>query len=201
MMSDDSTSSDENSERLRKRREAAKAYRAANREALKEKARQYYAENAEKAREWRRQYYEANRDKHREYAKTYREANREKLAERSRASYDREKRRAYHAANREKVREQTRTRKYGITPARQQELLRQYKSCAICNSDGGARGLFVDHDHDTGEVRGLLCRSCNLGVGFFNDSPATLRKAAVYLEKHAPKLFAEQAGLVHRKTG
>lgn len=54
--------------------------------------------------------------------------------------------------------------------------------CAICRrqSDHGIR-LSVDHDHSTGMIRGLLCRECNSGLGFFRDSPELLVRAIAYL--------------------
>lgn len=41
----------------------------------------------------------------------------------------------------------------------------------------------MDHDHETGQVRGLLCRNCNLNNGIFQDSPTLLRNAAEYIER------------------
>lgn len=62
----------------------------------------------------------------------------------------------------------------------------QSGKCAICGEEGGwkANGgaLVVDHDHDTGKVRGLLCPSCNRGLGQFEDDPERLRSAAQYIE-------------------
>lgn len=63
----------------------------------------------------------------------------------------------------------------------------QNGACAICHasiSRGGWKydSLVVDHNHSTGAVRGLLCRHCNTGLGFFFDRPDFLRNAADYLE-------------------
>jgi hypothetical protein len=77
-------------------------------------------------------------------------------------------------------------RRYGMSLADyQQRLLEQYGSCAICTRSATAcfNGLLhVDHDHETGAVRGLLCPLCNTVLGKMNDDPALLRKAATYLE-------------------
>lgn len=59
--------------------------------------------------------------------------------------------------------------------------------CAICGRPPGATKLAVDHNHTTGEVRGLLCgrnpwTNCNRGLGQFRDNPEWLRRAASYLE-------------------
>ncbi|WP_461522161.1 endonuclease VII domain-containing protein [Porticoccus sp.] len=55
--------------------------------------------------------------------------------------------------------------------------------CAICESKPKRRRLSVDHDHDTGEIRGLLCNQCNLHLGGIGDTLSWAMKAAVYLEK------------------
>jgi hypothetical protein len=80
--------------------------------------------------------------------------------------------------------------KYGLTVQQYQELLTtQGHSCAICNStDGMLRlgrklRLNVDHCHRTGKVRGILCTSCNNGLGRFRDNPDLLLKAADYLQQ------------------
>lgn len=52
------------------------------------------------------------------------------------------------------------------------------KECGIC---GGNRNLHVDHDHDTGRFRGILCRNCNIGLGHFRSNRELLLKAVEYL--------------------
>lgn len=53
--------------------------------------------------------------------------------------------------------------------------------CAICRGPGGARGLFLDHDHRTGAARGWLCGKCNTAVGLLNDDPYLFESAKRYL--------------------
>ena len=60
----------------------------------------------------------------------------------------------------------------------------QGEVCAICRSKcSNYSRLSVDHDHNTGAIRGLLCNTCNRGVGLLKDDPAILRTAAAYLER------------------
>jgi hypothetical protein len=77
--------------------------------------------------------------------------------------------------------------KFGITPGRYDMLLAtQRGQCAICGSteyDGTGRSFAVDHDHMTGEVRGLLCGRCNRAIGLFKEDPETLLRAAAYLKE------------------
>jgi hypothetical protein len=61
-------------------------------------------------------------------------------------------------------------------------LLRQNGACAICERKSD-RTLCVDHCHSTRVVRGLLCRTCNLGLGYFRDEAALFRKAIAYLRR------------------
>jgi hypothetical protein len=68
---------------------------------------------------------------------------------------------------------------YGITPEDYDRMFRaQEGRCKICRGPATA----VDHDHETGQVRGLLCRPCNSGLGHFRDSLEFLRRAVAYLE-------------------
>lgn len=54
-------------------------------------------------------------------------------------------------------------------------------ACKICNRIPENK-LHVDHCHETGKIRGLLCGGCNVGLGHFGDDPERLKYAAAYLE-------------------
>lgn len=73
---------------------------------------------------------------------------------------------------------------YGLTAAAFDAMLTgQSGRCAICRTEEpGGRGWHVDHDHRTGNVRGLLCHGCNTGLGMFRDRPDALLAAVAYLE-------------------
>jgi hypothetical protein len=74
---------------------------------------------------------------------------------------------------------------YGISPEQHEALLtRQGGACAICRKRSD-EPLIVDHCHLTGEVRGLLCRGCNLGLGFFKDDARLMAAAIAYLARAA----------------
>lgn len=74
-------------------------------------------------------------------------------------------------------------RTYGIQPEAYDRLYEaQGGRCAICaTATGRTKRLAVDHDHVTGEVRGLLCGPCNRMIGRLRDSAAALARAADYL--------------------
>jgi hypothetical protein len=72
----------------------------------------------------------------------------------------------------------------------QEEFLAMLKSqknlCAICENvlDGG-RHTHLDHNHETGRIRGILCRGCNHGIGHFRDNAEIMRNAIQYLENYS----------------
>lgn len=80
-----------------------------------------------------------------------------------------------------------RMKKYGITPEEYNALFDAQKGCCkVCDTHQTElkRKLCVDHCHDTGRVRGLLCDGCNLGLGKFKDDYDLVLKAAEYLKKY-----------------
>lgn len=128
------------------------------------------------------------RERGRAYARTptgrakqrvWRSQNRERVNARDLARYHRQK----PSGRPENTRLKTR---YGITLAEYEaRLIAQGGRCACCgatsNPDG--RKLFVDHDHATGVVRGLLCGGCNRGIGALGDTIEGVRRAVNYLER------------------
>lgn len=86
---------------------------------------------------------------------------------------------------------------HGITGEQYKQMCKnQNNICAICgNSEtaknhplcprGDKRRLAVDHDHETGKIRALLCDGCNKGLGCFKDDIAVLESAIVYLKSHS----------------
>jgi hypothetical protein len=78
---------------------------------------------------------------------------------------------------------------YGITEAVFRAMLaEQGGGCAICGVDPDPEpwSLCVDHDHQTGEIRGILCMGCNAGISALGENAATLRRAAEYILKAPP---------------
>ena len=78
---------------------------------------------------------------------------------------------------------------YGLTREDYDRMFEEQKGvCCVCEQPGkpvnnSHRTLVVDHNHTTNKVRGLLCSSCNTGLGMFYDNPRLLHKAATYLKK------------------
>lgn len=72
----------------------------------------------------------------------------------------------------------------GIDPDAAEEVLENHDgTCDCCGADhpGGRGGWHVDHDHETGEIRGVLCTACNTGIGLLGDDLGGLLQAVAYL--------------------
>jgi Recombination endonuclease VII len=90
----------------------------------------------------------------------------------------------YYNGNQVLVKRNNLRHKYGMTLSDYDNLLRiQGGLCAICGRPDERRCLHVDHDHDTGVIRGLLCEHCNAGLGRFKDNSVLLERAAEYIKK------------------
>ena len=87
-------------------------------------------------------------------------------------------------------------RKYGLTPdVREAMLVAQGHACGICRTKkpGGRYNSWnIDHCHDTGVVRGLLCWECNIGIGKLKDDAHLLRRAIQWLEQSEQQVLIPQ---------
>lgn len=120
--------------------------------------------------------YEANKDRLRALNRDYYAANKEKILK-----YTRE----WHKTNRAVLQDKKRAKQYGLAIGEYDRLrVEQDGRCAICLRK---RKLCVDHDHETGKVRALLCERCNAMLGQAYDKPSVLRAGARYLELHGVK--------------
>lgn len=180
-------------------KERNREFYEANREREKARALKYYHENKEKIDREAKKAYMA------EYLKTYkrRKLTPEEREERNRKRKERyasdlefrEKEkaqaRAWAAQNTHRKRNSRLKSEFNITLEEYNILLeKQNGQCAICGKKSTGiqetgkreRSMHVDHNHETGEVRGLLCPQCNFGIGQFKDNPQILRAAADYLD-------------------
>ena len=120
------------------------------------------------------------------YKRTGREV-RESACKDCRNKYERERYRV-DVGRRTEIVIHNRKRRYGISP---QDLVAMFKAqeykCACCSDllPEVTRHVHIDHDHNTGAVRGVVCRDCNMALAYGRDDPARLRAAADYLERHA----------------
>ena len=140
-------------------------------------------------REYHRAYRLAHKEEISAYQRAYGKANKDKLSDYHKSYYQKNKdamnsqSRAYYHANREEILVQQRTTKFGLASSEYDKLLtNQGGACAICGTEPNGRALAVDHNHDTGLVRGLLCHHCNTAIGLLDDSPERLIRAIEYLE-------------------
>ncbi len=141
------------------------------------------SENAERRR---KQYAEdpEYRDKARASNRAYKQANRDKrnTSRRLRYATDREFRTKILAKQSARQRKRT-CKKHRISVDEYEAMhARQRGACGICERPFRHTPC-IDHCHATGTVRGLLCSKCNVGLGYYDDDPTFMRKAAHYLER------------------
>jgi Recombination endonuclease VII len=132
------------------------------------------------------------------YIYEYRGKNRKTLAEKKAANYQSKKeeinskKRAQRKSEPSRFKEHNLRYGFGLSLEDYNQMLsKQNGVCAICkhpetskHQGGKIRDLAVDHDHATGKIRGLLCSSCNLGLGKLKDDFEIILQAAKYIQKH-----------------
>lgn len=124
--------------------------------------------------EYSRRYYIKHKDERLAKSKKWALENTEKVKEKARQWYLKNKLPSFDARKNVLL-----IKRYGISLDTYNSLVvKQNSCCAIC---GETRKLYVDHNHITNKVRGLLCRECNVGLGYFKDNKSILLEAVEYL--------------------
>lgn len=128
--------------------------------------------STEYTKRWRQRHPEKARECHRQAQAKWRAKNREGV---------RAVKKAWYKRNPEKHALYARTRyyqsRYGLTIQEAKNLITTAGKCKICCGD---KKLVIDHDHTTGNVRGVLCDACNKGIGLLGDTKETLQRALAY---------------------
>lgn len=165
-----------------------KRYVKANKTIVKLKRHQFYENNKPRIKKEHNSYYKKNKKcvlkKNSEWAKK----NKSKLRiynrnrRRSDPNYYRNRDKNWRKRNPLKVKFNKIKNRYGITYEQVLALLKKQKNrCPICLGKFKKHNFYVDHDHKTGRVRGLLCRLCNGGLGLFRDNRWNLSRAILYI--------------------
>ena len=172
---------------LEEKREYQRKYRKTHSDKVKKWRRSYYNTHREqicaKASEWRKQHpdysrkiSQAWREQHPEYSREWREQHYDQQQ-----IYDYK----YNKTHLEAKRKTRRKRLYGITHENYEQLLENQNGvCAICGENRSKHALGVDHNHTTKSIRGLLCKKCNIALGYMEDNIGWLQKMISYLELH-----------------
>ena len=132
---------------------------------------------AEYARKWRKKHPKSDKRKYSdrlEYAREYREKNRDRINKWKRDHYK---------DYADVTRNCNLKNNYGITLEDYDRMFAEQGGvCKVCGRSNGSMRLCVDHDHETGKVRSLLCSQCNIALGMVKDDTERLMKLVKYLE-------------------
>lgn len=136
-------------------------------------ARELYKKNRKQILEQKKKYYINNIDNIKQYRVSRYEAN--KNSPENTTAYEKKKKsdRKYHLK-----------REYGITVDYYNHMINiQENKCKICKNDfNDSRIACVDHCHNSKKVRGILCKKCNLAIGYFGDNISNMQSAIQYLK-------------------
>ncbi len=141
-----------------------------------------------------RLYNETFRAKKSSYNKKYKDGHKHEVALKQRDYYLRNREnlkssaRAYYHNNREKVLERERAKTYGVSVNDLRSFLLKFRSggCSSCHqsfTESGYDKEAIDHDHETGEIRGLLHSGCNIALGFLKESPERCDALTRYIKE------------------
>ncbi len=152
----------------------------------KEYSSKYYKENKQEINKKTTEYRNNNLTECRERIRNYYKENKEQVSKTSKQRYESLKDTVEFQQQRKNSNLKL---NYGIDLARYNDMLEsQNYKCKICNTDFEINDksklytAYVDHDHETNKVRGLLCTKCNQGLGLFQDNITNLKNAIQYLK-------------------
>jgi len=168
---------------------AQKEHYLRNREKILEGQKKYYEENKEKVRDTQKKYEIGHPEVIKRAKKNYKLRNKGKIKEYNKKYISEHKeqrrinKRVWRSKNKDKVKNQKLRMAYKITLDDFNMMLgKQNNCCGICGEK--FIGIpCVDHDHQTKEVRGLLCRKCNSGMGGLKDDPVLLFRALEWIKR------------------
>lgn len=136
------------------------------------------------------------KERRRQYCRAWRANNPEKQLAASRRwiAANKEKIRNYESQTQHRRSMNRKLREYGVTVEMYAKMLEsQGGGCAICcRKHEERRTLNIDHCHETGEIRGLLCGPCNKALGAFGDNVDGIRKAMRYVEAARTGMFVTE---------
>lgn len=155
---------------------------------VREYKRKQYIKNQEKIRQQSREWRKKNPEKAKQKTYEWRKKNPERMKQQRKVWYITKGKQRYNDRI-EQIRNRTLQRRYGITLDEAKEIFEsQNHKCKICGRELKLYGsknaedtAHIDHNHTTGQVRGILCSSCNTGLGKFYDNPVFLQAAIDYL--------------------
>ena len=142
----------------------------------------------EKKRKYNKEYVSKNRDKLNLYQREYRQKNLEKVRGYSKKYYaqNKNKKKEYQSKRFNQIKEARLRRNFNLTLNEFNKMLKnQNNKCVICNSNFTiVKKPCVDHDHETNQVRELLCQKCNTVVGFVYEDLNIVNNLYNYIKKH-----------------
>ena len=158
-----------------RRKKVQKKYYAARKDYFRLKQKEWRNKNPERLKELKRQSYARNSDSAKATIKKYWNKNKESILEKAKQKYKN---------NPELYKERAIIYKYGITYKDKEEMyMSQDGKCLICNNQFPIQDLHIDHNHNTNEVRGLLCPQCNTSLGLLKEDINTLMNMIDYIEQ------------------
>ena len=154
---------------------ALKIYRQNNKEKIQEQCKEYYKKNKETIRKQNKQWYRENTSKHRDSGKKWVKNNPDKVKE---INKRRNKKLSRYR------REWDLKKSYNLTLEDYEKLVELCNNqCEICNKN--LIKPCIDHDHQSKQIRGILCNNCNTGLGLLGDTRDSVIKALQYFDKQS----------------